>query len=350
MSEDTQSSNVCAAALQIPYNEAKWIVAEIIGQGCEEEIIWWIRHVVKNFHEAKECCNDLPYWDVMSLVDYCFLSDVHHSNFVVKVLETLESMSSMLDVSVGRVMQHSQTPPLDQLNEHEQKGQQTFGYLSHMLHHALQKKEMYRGQWFSDRTYKNEMALLPVFAAVKHGSKATLLTLLQYGFPVISRKIWDADCTFLKDLRTDIPAYRDPLQNDKSASTLPEDTTVVYSILNMFMKMYEYDAIRKGDRQDIPGFCEKFCIVWRAIPYPFVTLNRLSQTIYTVHDCLECFWKLIKTRILRKSLGQLQPRSLKHLCRCSVRKRLHQNWKLPYGIEDLKLPPQICKYLNLETD
>lgn len=44
------------------------------------------------------------------------------------------------------------------------------------------------------------------------------------------------------------------------------------------------------------------------------------------------------------------PVPLKHACRLAVRKNLHLNWQLPFGIEELPIPHILKEYLNLESD
>ncbi|GFT82767.1 hypothetical protein NPIL_129751, partial [Nephila pilipes] len=43
------------------------------------------------------------------------------------------------------------------------------------------------------------------------------------------------------------------------------------------------------------------------------------------------------------------PRSLQHLCRCSLRQRLADNHQLPEGTQNLGLPKILKEHIDLET-
>ncbi|GFT43943.1 hypothetical protein NPIL_287071 [Nephila pilipes] len=43
------------------------------------------------------------------------------------------------------------------------------------------------------------------------------------------------------------------------------------------------------------------------------------------------------------------PRSLQHLCRCSLRQRLADNHQLPEGTQNIGLPTVLKEYIDLET-
>ncbi|XP_035216553.1 uncharacterized protein LOC118189938 [Stegodyphus dumicola] len=107
-----------------------------------------------------------------------------------------------------------------------------------------------------------------------------------------------------------------------------------------------------------------FELLWRAIPDPYVKFKEIAASIF------EEYYFLIQHSVMnsvryeknRKYLcmyelcfkdmatGTKEPRTLKHLCRCRVRKSLKQAWNLPSGLSQLGLPKVLQDYLNLEYD
>lgn len=357
MSEDTclvAPSNKLPADFSVFFAEAKRTIGKLAEAGREREIVQCVHNIIKVLTEAGNRCKKLPEMHLMSLVDCCFDFQLQDSRLVVEVLEFLDSFDDMLDEILGNAIQDPRTLSPDQIKQCKQKGLQTFDYLSYLLHHALQRKQTFKDRWFSPRPQKNETTFLPVFAAMKHGSRKTLLTLLQYGFPVITGREWGTDWMFLKSLRKLAClrlAFSGTTVRDKNFASFSENVKDVYRMLGMLLKIQDYFVFIKGVPQDGPiEFRAMFHIIWRAVPHPFVTLNKFPKAVDVDRNCWEYFCTIRRTRILGIYLGYLQPRSLKHLCRCAVWERLHQNWELPYGIKDLNLPSVICKYLNLEID
>ncbi|GBO17657.1 hypothetical protein AVEN_228871-1 [Araneus ventricosus] len=113
-----------------------------------------------------------------------------------------------------------------------------------------------------------------------------------------------------------------------------------------------------------PGQEECFRLIWRVLPDPYVTRSQLAFDISTEYFylALHAIFKpfrhnrnvrlsaMYETCFEDMALGPHEPRSLKHLCRCTIRKRLHKTWNLPNGVFQLGLPKSLERYLNLESD
>lgn len=109
---------------------------------------------------------------------------------------------------------------------------------------------------------------------------------------------------------------------------------------------------------------ECFRLIWRAIPEPYVRRSQLELDISTEYFYLALhaifkpfrYSSNVKLGVMYEScftdmaIGPHEPRSLKHLSRCSIRKRLYERWRLPNGTSQLGLPTLLEKYLNLEID
>ncbi|GFT91337.1 SOCS box domain-containing protein [Nephila pilipes] len=109
---------------------------------------------------------------------------------------------------------------------------------------------------------------------------------------------------------------------------------------------------------------ECFRLIWRAIPEPYVRRPQLELDISTEYFYLALhaifkpfrYSRNLKLGIMYESCftdmatGPYEPRSLKHLSRCFIRKRLRETWRLPNGVFHLCLPSLLEKYLNLEID
>lgn len=69
-----------------------------------------------------------------------------------------------------------------------------------------------------------------------------------------------------------------------------------------------------------------------------------SQILSDKYSCL------IEDSLIPESRCGLQPPELKHLARCIIRERLYNNYKLPYGIQELHLPEDMRNYIDLQID
>ncbi|KAG8236599.1 hypothetical protein J437_LFUL016951 [Ladona fulva] len=115
-------------------------------------------------------------------------------------------------------------------------------------------------------------------------------------------------------------------------------------------------AAAAGVRVLPPESCSCLRVLLRALPRVAVPAN-------------ECDWEDPRRRkaYSRKSYGTPvhprlftdgvilpsrwhRPAELRHLCRCTIRAVLWQNWELPYGIRKLPLPTKMMNYLDLLDD
>lgn len=108
---------------------------------------------------------------------------------------------------------------------------------------------------------------------------------------------------------------------------------------------------------------ECFRLIWRSIPDPFVKHSELDLAISTEfldfalrevenpvpYEKNMALCDLYGTCFKDLAVGPREPRSLKHLSRCAVRRSLGRSFRLPNGIFNLGV---LCLegYLNLESD
>ncbi|GFV86896.1 SOCS box domain-containing protein [Trichonephila clavipes] len=109
---------------------------------------------------------------------------------------------------------------------------------------------------------------------------------------------------------------------------------------------------------------ECFRLIWRAIPDPFVKYAEIGLSITTEYfhlvrhgilnpkryDENTKYCIMYEMRFMDMAVGAKEPRSLKQLSRCAVRKSLKTTWSLPHGIYQLGLPRTLEQYLNLERE
>lgn len=65
---------------------------------------------------------------------------------------------------------------------------------------------------------------------------------------------------------------------------------------------------------------------------------------------LEKYGDILEDHLIPSSRCGLRPVELKHLCRCTVRQTLWENFELPFGIQKLPVPQTLKKYLDLCDD
>lgn len=153
---------------------------------------------------------------------------------------------------------------------------------------------------------------VPLRVAIQHGAPDILLLLLRYG-----------------------------------AST-EEDDVAPSPIEMLLSKLNEYE-----DQAQYPHHllvCLK--VLLRTIPSVYLrTPSHLAMQcgIESV-SVYEHYPKLVEKCLLPVERSGRSPPELKHLCRCSVRTRLAENFALPHGIRSLQLPEALRGYLDLLAD
>ncbi|XP_046748569.1 uncharacterized protein LOC124412601 [Diprion similis] len=60
--------------------------------------------------------------------------------------------------------------------------------------------------------------------------------------------------------------------------------------------------------------------------------------------------KFVESNLVPPERSGVSPPELKHLCRCRVRQSLFDNWALPHGIKELRIPQSLREYLDLLAD
>lgn len=99
------------------------------------------------------------------------------------------------------------------------------------------------------------------------------------------------------------------------------------------------------------GWVQCALLLFRSISEPCITESELSELLS--HEEVPKWCKMSVMRTFKDSFGDIrsvfyEPRKLKHLCRCHIRKRLNDDFQLPSGIYSLGLPQGLVSYLRLE--
>ncbi|XP_077293546.1 SOCS domain-containing protein stops [Arctopsyche grandis] len=71
---------------------------------------------------------------------------------------------------------------------------------------------------------------------------------------------------------------------------------------------------------------------------------------YQRRTVLEKYSHMLEDHLIPSARCGLRPTELKHLCRCSIRHRLWENFQLPFGIRKLPIPVALQKYIDLCID
>ncbi|GFU03832.1 SOCS box domain-containing protein [Nephila pilipes] len=108
-----------------------------------------------------------------------------------------------------------------------------------------------------------------------------------------------------------------------------------------------------------------FDLMWSASPIPFVSISEIENEIqlrfqhppeYSIRfrsypETREHFLKLAKifeTECSEVISSIVEPRSLHHLCKCTIRTSLLQVNNLPHGIKILPLPQSLQSYIDID--
>ncbi|PRD31564.1 UNVERIFIED_CONTAM: hypothetical protein NCL1_23186 [Trichonephila clavipes] len=91
-------------------------------------------------------------------------------------------------------------------------------------------------------------------------------------------------------------------------------------------------------------------VFWQTIPDPFFThaaINRACDKLHVYPECCEKFFLMYESYVSSGYLEKPIPRSLVHLCCCSIRECMGSVFQLPHGIDRLILPENLESYLRL---
>ncbi|XP_076274026.1 SOCS domain-containing protein stops, partial [Rhynchophorus ferrugineus] len=83
---------------------------------------------------------------------------------------------------------------------------------------------------------------------------------------------------------------------------------------------------------------------------PTVSLRNLPEQTTNRELITEKYADLIQDGLIPPSRCGLVPPELKHLCRCTIRKCLWDNFNLPHAITDLPVPKSLQKYIDILED
>ncbi|XP_035216554.1 uncharacterized protein LOC118189939 isoform X1 [Stegodyphus dumicola] len=275
---------------------------------------------------------------IAELLEFCYNVDIQDSPLVTSLL-VLTINWYILDIAdVGHFPQ-----PLYRS-----------GFLGFLLKHTINAKfdlisycsEFPRSLWNYSRSFS-------VFDAVSCGNEEQTLMLLQHGMEVFTAK----------DLMKSGHVFQHIPQ------VIPPRHLLILQMMRMMrsINMFILNAVRSADfglysaTQDQK---RSFELVWRAIPDPHIKYKEIAVDILKEYCFLERHyvtnpmryeknWKYLlmyENCFKDVATSPKEPRTLKHLCRCTIRKSLKDAWKLPVGIFQLRLPKILQDYLNLEFD
>ncbi|GFR25654.1 SOCS box domain-containing protein [Trichonephila clavata] len=99
-----------------------------------------------------------------------------------------------------------------------------------------------------------------------------------------------------------------------------------------------------------PSASKSVGLIWNSIPDCLISFNELCLYYGTIMDSevLKNIFEFFSTAVGSES-SYCQPRSLKHLSKCTVRTVMEMNGQLcPQNIEKLFVPVEVRAYLKLE--
>ncbi|GBM62769.1 hypothetical protein AVEN_41499-1 [Araneus ventricosus] len=143
---------------------------------------------------------------------------------------------------------------------------------------------------------------------------------------------------------------------DKEDMKKPENQMSKLRLYRMLQIIFIFQNLRTfivpGGLLDRSDALEALRLVWSSIPDSFVSLQEMNdayeRVLYTV-DISEAH--IFYEEAISQTVLSREPRPLSQYCRSAIRKKLilSSQW-LPDGIKQLKLPPRLESFLNLERD
>ncbi|XP_063992585.1 uncharacterized protein Stops [Diachasmimorpha longicaudata] len=194
--------------------------------------------------------------------------------------------------------------------------------LIYFLDHAVKGRLEYKCELdsvkrrFIDIPMESYGQVLPLRVAVQHGAPDILLIMLRYGANTESDKL---SPTPLEILLTKLSDYE---TEDEPNRIIPENLLVC---LRLILRTVTVGSVRT------PSHIAEVCGVE-------------SVTLW------EQFPNLVERNFVRADRSGYCPAELRHLCRCTIRQCLFDNWALPHGIKTLQIPRTLQNYLDLLYD
>ncbi|GFQ80834.1 SOCS box domain-containing protein [Trichonephila clavata] len=228
------------------------------------------------------------------------------------------------------------------------------GFLRYILEHVSREK-------FDIETYCRDHPQtlweysknFSVLKAISIGNLDRTMVLLKYGFEVLTEQE-------MRRCGHGFPAIEEVIPRTHQMTLLLMSSVRSINLLILkSLPIYNKGlSTASNDQKD----CFQF--IWRAIPDPIPTCAELESSIANEYSLLaqngvlrpKRFCENTDLCIMYKRCATNQahltkePRSLKHLSRCAVRKSLKECCNLPHGIFQLGLPETLEQYLDLEME
>ncbi|KAL3267525.1 hypothetical protein HHI36_011648 [Cryptolaemus montrouzieri] len=125
-----------------------------------------------------------------------------------------------------------------------------------------------------------------------------------------------------------------------------KDRENVSVVQNILLKLSEFDHKYPFNLIAI------FQLILRVIPSLTQHLNGMLSYLGDVQQktLLMKYNTLIEDGIIPITRSGIIPPELKHLCRCEIRKNLWYNHQLPLGIQELQIPEEMKRYIDIMYD
>ncbi|GFY75838.1 SOCS box domain-containing protein [Trichonephila inaurata madagascariensis] len=275
---------------------------------------------------------------IAELLNHCYKADVQDSQLVTSLVK-MAIDRHVIKLSCSRTIKQPSYPQ---------------GFLKYILEHVTREK-------FDIETYCNDHPQtlweysknFSVLKAISIGNLDRTVTLLKYGFEVLTEQEMRR-CGHGFPLTEEV-ITRTHRMTLRLMSSIRSINLLILKSLPIYNKGL---STASNDQKD----CFQF--IWRAIPDPIPTCAELESSIANEYSLLAQNGVLRPKRfcentdlciMYKKCITNLacvtkEPRSLKHLSRCAVRKSLKECYNLPHGIFQLGLPETLEQYLDLEME
>ncbi|GFV86507.1 SOCS box domain-containing protein [Trichonephila clavipes] len=114
--------------------------------------------------------------------------------------------------------------------------------------------------------------------------------------------------------------------------------------------IFLFTALFLFSNMSVGIYIDSLEVFWQTIPDPFFThaaINRACDKLHVYPECCEKFFLMYESYVSSGYLEKPIPRSLVHLCCCSIRECMGSVFQLPHGIDRLILPENLESYLRL---
>ncbi|GFT86309.1 hypothetical protein NPIL_495811 [Nephila pilipes] len=118
--------------------------------------------------------------------------------------------------------------------------------------------------------------------------------------------------------------------------------------------MLTYHALYEFYFDEDSGSLITLQLLWRSVSDAFVTSDEMIDSLWTFSRNNIFLRK--RTEVIFENVNLIHPeitvpgpRSLQHLCRCSLRQRLAEHHQLPEDTQNLGLLKLLKEYIDLET-